>query len=172
MFKKAIAENHTGRARIKSATAPPVSTLRNQDPTPIGASIHISGHIRGDEDLIVYGHVEGSINIGEGLLIVTKDGQVDADVTARIITVEGRAQGKLEASEQIIVRRSGRVRGSIIAPRIALDFGCTFSGSIETDIEEASSPINKDGKIADFKSAIAGSGDGLGKSTMRKSSPR
>ena len=170
MFKKAIAENHTGRARIKSATAPPASTLRNQDPTPIGASTHISGHIRGGEDLIVYGHVEGSINIGEGLLIVTKDGQVDADVTARVITVEGRAQGKLEASEQIIVRRSGRVRGSISAPRIALDFGCTFSGTIETELDEESSPTNKDGKIASFKSAIAG--DGLGKSTMRKSSPR
>jgi len=167
MFKKAISENSNGRARIKSATAPPASSLRNQDPTPIGPSVHISGHIRGDEDLIVYGHVEGTINIGEGLLIVTKDGQIDADVTARVITVEGRAEGKLEASEQIIVRRSGRVRGSISAPRIALDFGCTFNGAIDTDTDEASSPTNKDAKIADFKSAIAGDG----KSAMRKTSP-
>jgi len=170
MFKKAVPENNTGRGRIKSATALPPSSLRKQEPTPIGPSVHISGHIRGDEDLIVYGHVEGTINIGEGLLVVTRDGQIDADVTARVITVEGRAQGKLEASEQIIVRRSGRVRGSISAPRIALDFGCTFSGSIETAIEDASSSTNKDGNIADFKSAIAG--DGLGKSAMRKTSPR
>jgi cytoskeletal protein CcmA (bactofilin family) len=170
MFKKADPENYTEQARFRSTISLPAPSMRKQDPTPIGPSIYISGHIRGDEDLIVYGHVEGSINIGEGLLIVTKDGQVDADVTARVITVEGRAQGKLEASEQIVVRRSGRVRGSISAPRIALDFGCTFSGTIETELDEESSPTNKDGKIANFKSAIAG--DGLGKSTMRKSSPR
>ena len=169
MFKKAMPENHSGRARIKSATAPPASTLRNQDPTPIGPSVHISGHIRGDEDLIVYGHVEGTINIGEGLLVVTRDAHIDADVTARVITVEGCVEGKLEASEQIIVRRTGRIRGSVSAPRIALDFGCTFSGTIETDIKEQASPTNKDSKIADFKSAIAG--DGLGKSAMRNSSP-
>jgi cytoskeletal protein CcmA (bactofilin family) len=172
MFKKATAENLTGDPRIKRATALPASPVRNQDPTPIDPSLHISGHIRGEEDLIVYGHVEGTINIGEGLLIVAKQGQVDADVTARVITVEGRVEGTLVASEQIIVRRCGRVRGSISAPRIALDFGCAFSGSIETNVGEESSPANRDGKIADFKSAISNAGDAPARSAMRKGSPR
>jgi cytoskeletal protein CcmA (bactofilin family) len=172
MFKKATAENLTGDPRIKRATALPASPVRNQNPTPIDPSLHISGHIRGEEDLIVYGHVEGTINIGEGLLIVAKQGQVDADVTARVITVEGRVEGTLVASEQIIVRRCGRVRGSISAPRIALDFGCAFSGSIETNVGEESSPANRDGKIADFKSAISNAGDAPARSAMRKGSPR
>ena len=172
MFKKATSDNLAGGARIKIATTLPASTMRNQDPTPIGPSVHISGHIRGEEDLIVYGHVEGTINIGERLLIVTKEGRVDADVTARVITVEGRVEGTLTASEQIIVRRSGQVRGSISAPRIALDFGCAFSGSIETDVGENSSPANRDGKIADFKSAISNTGDTPTRSAAGKGSPR
>ena len=172
MFKKADPENHTGQARFRSTISLPASSMRKQDPTPIGPSIYISGHIRGDEDLIVYGHVEGTINIGDRLLIVTKEGRVDADVTARVITVEGRVEGKLEATEQIIVRRSGRVRGSICAPRIALDFGCTFSGSIDTDAGEEFSSMSSASKIADFKSAISGTGDATAKSAMAKSSPR
>ena len=172
MFKKATSDNLAGGARIKIATTLPASTMRNQDPTPIGPSVHISGHIRGEEDLIVYGHVEGTINIGERLLIVTKEGRVDADVTARVITVEGRVEGTLTASEQIIVRRSGQVRGNISAPRIALDFGCAFSGSIETDVGENSSPANRDGKIADFKSAISNTGDTPARSAAGKGSPR
>ena len=172
MFKKTVPENHTGQARIRSTISLPASSMRKQDPTPIGPSIYISGHIRGDEDLIVYGHIEGTISIGERLLIVTKEGRVDADVTARVITVEGHVEGKLTATEQIIVRQSGRVRGSICAPRIALDFGCAFSGSIDTDAGEESSSISSDSKITDLKSAISGTRDTLAKSSIAKSSPR
>lgn len=154
------------------ATSRPTTILRNQEPTPIGPSMHFNGHIRGNQDLIVHGHVEGSIHLGAGVLVVTSEGQVDADVIARVITIEGRAAGKLKASEQIIVRQSGRVGGSICAPRIALDFGCTFSGTVETQATEQSASALKDDKIADFKSAICTSSDPLSKSVMSKVSPR
>ena len=97
--------------------------------------------------------------------MITKDGQVDADARARVITVEGRAEGDLHAEEQIIVRRTGRVRGNITAPRIALDFGCAFSGGIDTDSARASAEA--DGKIADFKAAISGTGQSGAKPSPR-----
>jgi cytoskeletal protein CcmA (bactofilin family) len=169
--------------------------MRNQDTTVIGPSTHISGHIRANEDLIVHGHVEGSIHLDDGLLMVTREGQVDADVTARVINVEGRIEGNLrateqiivtarvinvegriegnlQATEQIIVRRSGRVRGSISAPRIALDFGCSFSGAIDTDAAKDSAPATGADKIADFKAAISGTGSASAKAAMGKSSAR
>lgn len=127
---------------------------RRQEPTPVGASFRIRGAITGSEDLVVYGHVEGSIDLDGGLVVVTQGGQVEADVRARVITVEGRVKGDLHASEQIIVRRTGRVDGSIAAPRIALDFGCAFSGAIDTDV--AAAPTTDEDKIADFKAAISG----------------
>lgn len=172
MFKKTDAESNTGEARKKNLTSRPTTIIRNQEPTPIGPSIHISGHIRGNQDLIVHGHIEGTINLGEGVLIVTSEGQIDADVSARVINVEGRAEGKLQATEQINVRRSARVRGGIAAPRISLDFGCSFSGSIDTNSAHESASITRDDKIADFKSAICTSADAPAKSAMSKGSPR
>jgi cytoskeletal protein CcmA (bactofilin family) len=153
MLKKAILKNVTGRARISNATSLVASTMRDQDPTSISPSIHFNGPIRGNEDLIVRGHIEGTISIGEGLLVVSTEGRVEADVTARVIIIEGQVEGKLEATEQIIVRPSGRVRGSIRAPRITLDSGCNFNGSIDSDVGEESSSANRSSKIADFKSA-------------------
>lgn len=172
MFKKTDAENNAGEARKKNLTSRPTSVIRNQEPTPIGPSIHISGHIRGNQDLIVHGHIEGTINLGDGVLTVTSEGQIDADVNARVINVEGRVDGKLQATEQITVRRSGRVCGGIKAPRIALDFGCSFSGSVETDSTLVSASTTRDDKIADFKSAISNSADAPAKSAMGKVAPR
>ncbi len=106
------------------------------------------------------------------MLIVTREGRVDADVTARVINVEGRIDGNLRATEQIIVRRSGRVHGSISAPRIALDFGCSFSGAIDTDTAKDSAPATGDDRVADFKAAISSTGGASVKSAMGKSSAR
>lgn len=172
MFKKTERESRIAEAQNKNATWRPTDIIRNQEPTPIGPSIHISGHIRGNQDLVVHGHIEGTIDLGDGLLMVTSEGQVDADVNARVINVEGRAEGKLQASEQIIVRRSARVRGHIKAPRIALDFGCAFCGSIDTDAVPADAAAIRDDKIADFKSAISTGAETPVKSAAGKAAPR
>ncbi len=172
MFNETDPKTTSDQARTGNQPSSPASIMRNQDPTAIGPSIHISGHIRANEDLIVHGHVEGSIHLDDGLLMVTREGQVDADVTARVINVEGRIEGNLRATEQIIVRRSGRVRGSISAPRIALDFGCRFSGAIDTDAAKNSAPATGADKIADIKAAISGTGGASVKAAMGKSSAR
>lgn len=167
MFKKAESISRPVDAARGGRVSSPVPVGRKPEPTPIGPSLRIKGEIIGNEDLVVHGLVEGRIDIGEGLLLVTKDGQVDADVSARVITVEGRATGDLQASEQIIVRRSGRMSGSIAAPRIALDFGCSFSGAIDTDTPEEPAGTAGDDKIADFKAAISGTGKAGAKSSPR-----
>ncbi len=172
MFNKTNPMATSDDARTGNQLSSPASIMRNQDATTIGPSTHFNGHIRANEDLIVHGHVEGSIHLGDGLLIVTREGQVDADITARVINVEGRIEGNLRAAEQIIVRRSGRVRGSISAPRIALDFGCSFSGDIDTDAAKDSAPAIGADKIADFKAAISRSGSASVKSAMGNSRAR
>lgn len=171
MFNKTDPKEKARGAHPGVATPDPIAPLRKQDPTPIGASIHINGHVRGNEDLVVHGRIEGSIDIGEGILMLTREGQVDADVSARVINVEGRAKGNLQASDQITVRKTGRVRGNISAPRVALDFGCKFSGSIDTgageDSVEDCDATARDQNVADFKSAIASSA----RAAMKKRSP-
>lgn len=172
MFNRTNSKTQSDQVRTGGQPSTPASTTPNQDATPIGPSIHINGHIRAEEDLIVYGHIEGSIHLGDGLLIVTREGRVDADVNARVINVEGRVEGNLRATEQIIVRRCGRVCGSISAPRIALDFGCSFHGAIDTNAAKDAAAATGDDKIAAFKAAISGTGSASVKPAMGKSSVR
>lgn len=172
MFKKSEPNTRLVDAGTASRAASPTLPARKPEPTPIGASLRIKGEIVGNEDLVVYGHVEGRIDLGDGLIVITKDSRVKADISARVITIEGRAEGELRAKEQIIVRRSARVRGSVAAPRVALDFGCSFSGALDTGQAEEPAETSDDDKIADFKAAISGTGGAQANAVGGKSSLR
>lgn len=103
----------------------------------IGPSIHIKGTVTGDEDLLVQGRVEGTIELGEHTVSVGETGKVTADIRARMVKVEGEVTGDVSGSEKVVIARSGRVRGNIVAPRVTLEDGAHFKGSIDMDPGEA-----------------------------------
>jgi len=97
----------------------------------IGRSIRIRGEVSGDEDLLIQGHVDGTVNLKQHALTIGSEGEVKADVTARLITVEGRVEGDLTADEQLILRGSAQVDGDLTAPRVVLEDGASFRGGID-----------------------------------------
>ena len=99
----------------------------------IGRSIQINGDVKGDEDLLIEGDVSGTVELKNNSLTVGKEGKVRANVYARTITVDGSTEGDLYASERIAIRASAEIRGNLLAPRIAIDDGAQFKGSIEMD---------------------------------------
>ncbi|MGW8370000.1 MAG: bactofilin family protein [Gammaproteobacteria bacterium] len=99
----------------------------------IGRSIQINGDVEGDEDLLIEGDVSGTVELKNNSLTVGKEGKVRANVYARSITVDGTTEGDLYASERIAIRASAEIRGNLLAPRIAIDDGARFKGSIEMD---------------------------------------
>ncbi len=101
----------------------------------IGPSITIRGDLSGQEDLQVEGRVEGKINLKQNLVTVGAQGRVKADIYGRLIEVEGEVEGNLFGEEQVIVRQSGSVRGNITAPRVSLEDGANFKGTIDMDPE-------------------------------------
>lgn len=159
MIRKSNAGKRPARMSASGAARGAAPGTRLADPTFVGPSFHVDGDIRGNEDLVVYGRVAGRIDIGDGVLIVTGEGHVEADVRARVINIEGFAAGDLRAREQIIVRKSARVRGTLSAPRVALDFGCAFSGAVDTEHEENPAPASDTDAVALFKEAIAAPAD-------------
>ncbi len=98
----------------------------------IGRSITIKGEVTGEEDLLIQGRVDGSVNLQQHTVTVGPDGVVHADIAARVITVEGSVEGNLLADEQVILRSSARVEGDIAAPRVALEDGAGFRGGVDT----------------------------------------
>ncbi len=97
----------------------------------IGRSITIRGEVTGDEDLMIQGRVEGSVNLKQHAVTVGPDGEVKADVAARIVTVEGKVEGNVSADEQVVLRTSATVKGDISAPRLVLEDGARFRGGVD-----------------------------------------
>ncbi len=99
----------------------------------IGPSIEIKGTVTGDEDLVIQGRVEGEIELGSHQVTVGQSGKVDADIRAKVVSIDGEVSGDLTGSEKVTISKSGKVRGNIVAPRVTLEDGAHFKGSIDMD---------------------------------------
>ncbi len=99
----------------------------------IGPGIHINGDISGDENLIIEGKVDGKIRLNAHQVDIGPSGQVNADITAKIIKIAGEVRGDLTGTEKVVISRSGNVHGNIVAPRMTLEDGAIFKGSIDMD---------------------------------------
>lgn len=106
----------------------------------IGPTITITGDIAGDENLSIEGKVEGKINLPGHQVEVGKSGRVHADVVAKYIKVEGEMRGDIDGKEKVIISASGNVRGNITAPRVMLEDGAIFKGSIDINPND-SAPV-------------------------------
>jgi cytoskeletal protein CcmA (bactofilin family) len=99
----------------------------------IGPGITINGDISGADDLLIEGQVKGNINLGSQEVTVGKTGQVNANITAKVIRIAGQLQGDLVGIEKVIISGTGNVRGNVVAPRVVLEDGAIFRGSIDMD---------------------------------------
>jgi len=110
----------------------------------IGSSIVVKGEIQGDEDLVVHGQVDGKINLRKHAVTVGREGRVKADIYGRSIHVEGQVNGNLFGESEVVIHKSGQVRGNITAPSVSLENGSKFKGAIDMEPgEEASSSPSK-----------------------------
>ena len=101
----------------------------------VGPSIAIDGTVTGDEDLLVQGKVTGKITLVDNTVTIGDGGRVKAEIHAKSISVEGQVEGDLVGGEEVVIHPSGSVQGNILAPRVSLESGCRFKGSI--DMEKA-----------------------------------
>ena len=102
--------------------------------TVIGSSIVIDGEISGDEDLVIQGTVKGRISLKESLF-VEGSGVIEADIETANVEVSGQVTGNIAASDKVELKADCKVVGDIKAPRVVIEDGARFSGSIEMDVK-------------------------------------
>jgi cytoskeletal protein CcmA (bactofilin family) len=119
----------------QSAAASPTSGERREQAV-IGASISIVGDVTGGEDLTILGKVEGKIALPKHSVTVGQSGRISADIQAKVVSVAGEVRGNLVASEQIVIRKTATMLGNLTAPRVGLEDGCCFRGSVEMESQE------------------------------------
>lgn len=109
----------------------------------IGPSIQLDGDLRGQEDLLIEGEVNGTVQLRSNSLTIGSQGKIRADVYAKEIHVDGLVEGDLFGAERVIVRKSAQVRGNITSPRVTLEEGARFKGSVEMDSAAVEAALGK-----------------------------
>jgi cytoskeletal protein CcmA (bactofilin family) len=112
------------------STPPPASMEKT---AMIGRGIAISGDVSADSNLKVEGAIEGRSVQTAHDVEVAETGKVTANISAKVVRIAGEVTGDIAGSERVVIARSGRVRGNILAPRVQLEDGALFRGSIDMD---------------------------------------
>jgi cytoskeletal protein CcmA (bactofilin family) len=138
------------------AQAPDLRT-RTPEPTArgiamIGKTITIKGDVSGEESLVVEGRIDGTIHLKNNDLTVGQSGRVNANVTANVVRIDGEVTGDIIGIEKVVVTKTGRVHGNIVGPRVTLEDGAKFKGSIDMD------PTNADRAAANQSKSTISSG--------------
>lgn len=99
----------------------------------IGKTISIKGDITGEESLVIEGRVDGTISLKNNDLTVGQSGVVNANLTASVVRIDGEVKGDIVGIEKVVITKTGKVHGNIVGPRVTLEDGAKFKGSIDMD---------------------------------------
>jgi cytoskeletal protein CcmA (bactofilin family) len=98
--------------------------------TVIGPNTRVLGEVRGDEDVLVHGRIDGRVQLSESLTI-EPGAIVQADVQARAVVIAGVLVGNVTASEAVRLLEKARVVGDLTAPRVIIEAGAAYRGRVE-----------------------------------------
>jgi cytoskeletal protein CcmA (bactofilin family) len=98
-------------------------------PSILPQGVRLVGNVAGDEDLVVFGTVEGEVDVG-GTIIVEESGVVRGNVHGRTVSVRGIVIGDASGVESVRVEAGGSMVGDVHAPRVNIVKGAKFRGHV------------------------------------------
>lgn len=129
MWKKTLAELNP----VRVTETPSVIPDNGKPQALIGPSINIVGQLSGDEDVLIQGRIEGTVEFRKNSVTIGRHGRVTADIYAREICVEGTLEGNIFSEQRATIRSTGTVIGDINAPRVMMEDGAKFKGAIDME---------------------------------------
>jgi cytoskeletal protein CcmA (bactofilin family) len=128
-----MASSDTLRDRNQTNSTSPAKSEADERRTTawIGQSVVIEGRITSSQDLRIDGKVEGSIEVGDHLLIVGAGAAVKANLVARSVLISGSVIGNVTATDRLDLHATGSVEGDISAPRMVMVEGAFVKGKVE-----------------------------------------
>lgn len=127
----ASADTLRERSQSNSSPAPPSEVDERRGTAWIGQGVVVEGRITSSQDLRIDGRVEGTIEVGDHLLIIGAQAAVKANLVARSILVSGTVIGNITATERLDLQATGSVEGDITSPQLVMVEGAVVKGRVD-----------------------------------------
>lgn len=105
----------------------------------ISEGTSIKGDINANGDTRIDGELVGNIS-SKGKLVVGPKGKIDGEVHCTNVEVSGYIKGKVTASELLTLKSSSKIEGDIVAGKLAVEPGATFTGSCSMGTKTVNEP--------------------------------
>jgi cytoskeletal protein CcmA (bactofilin family) len=76
------------------------------------------------------GYFKGTIH-SESTLVIGEQGKVEADVKVGYVVISGEVRGTIRATDRVEVHNTGRVIGTIITPKLAVEEGAYLEANCQ-----------------------------------------
>ena len=93
----------------------------------VGAGTVFEGKLRSEGSVRIDGKLVGDV-VAKGNAAVGPAGVVEGNLSAKNVSIAGRVQGNLVASEKLVLEAKSSVKGDIRAVRLVVDEGALFDG--------------------------------------------
>ena len=104
--------------------------MADGETTVIGADSHFNGELRFEKTAKIVGKFDGSI-VGKGELNVGQAAVCKANVEAATATIDGTVEGNVTAQDTVKLNANSVIRGDIVAAKMVMAEGASFSGRCE-----------------------------------------
>jgi|TARA_B100000315_G_scaffold114010_1_gene104455 cytoskeletal protein CcmA (bactofilin family) len=111
----------------------------------IGEGVIITGTIKANSKVTIQGTVDGDIECNS--IAISKSGNVKGKIKTDTITVEGKAEGEINADDVLNIKSQGHVSGKVFYGEIQIEEGGKISGEINHRDKDSKQEEFKDFKV-------------------------
>ncbi len=90
----------------------------------------IKGDLTFEGSFRIDGRFIGKID-SDSVLIIGENGKVDADIKIGNIIINGEVKGTIQAKEKVEINSNGRVIGTVITPKLAVEEGAYLEANCQ-----------------------------------------
>ena len=130
-------------AMAVAVAAQSVRSERADEIVSIAAAAIFCGDIAGKADVVISGRVEGTVDVPDNDVTIAETGDTRGGIlVAHNVTVRGTVQGDVQARGKVTVFATGRLEGTITAPRLEIEAGAKLKGRIDIAGAPAAPPVD------------------------------
>jgi cytoskeletal protein CcmA (bactofilin family) len=109
--------------------------VQKSGPVVFGAGIRVKGSVRGAEDIVLQGRIDGTVALPQNQLTIEQGARVEGNIDAESVTLRGELTGDAAVSDRVQLDPGARVVGDLRAERLVVAEGALFRGRVDMAFE-------------------------------------